>query len=102
MASESVSQLIQRIVEGVERLFLVGPSRFESSWQLFWHRYVEYRRDPLSVSPEWRQLLDDHIELQRLRLRPPLSNFGQIVDPIIKPKDDEAFRFFLDEPDLEN
>ena len=102
MASESVSQLIERINQAFEKLSTSGFPPTRKDLLLFtWHA-EEYRRDPSSVPPEWRQLLDDLIRLQTLSPGYHRSLKNRVDERTIRSKDDEAFRFFLDEQNERN
>jgi hypothetical protein len=93
---------MERINQAFEKLSTSGFPPTRKDLLLFtWHP-EEYRRDPSSVPPEWRQLLDDLIRLQKLSPGYHSSLNNRAYEQSIRSKDDEAFRFFLDEPDLEN
>ena len=59
-------------------------------------RYQEYLKDRMSAPLEWRRLFDVIIRSARVGDIPKPSD-----DAILKPKDDEAFRLFLEESDTQ-
>ncbi len=102
MASESIEELANRIKRHIAELFPSGDFSERSDLHLYLQRSEEYRRDRHSVPPEWRQLFEDVREFQRQLWLKHRNRPKRVAYPAIKPKDDEAFRFYLDEPDVKN
>jgi|GEM_PF-3447865 len=85
--------------ELIARLKSLLPQFETGNWiPEFSYRFQEYLDDPESVSNEWRDFIDDWRQLREEFGDPPEIQIPRLPgDPHIKPKDDEAFRLFMDE-----